>query len=169
MCDFSIESRTALKKQLIALLLVFIGSGLSLFLEDFIGGFGLPRYLLIAAYLLVILLLYYLLNLPLNFYASFVLEHKFNLSKQKPGDWWMDQLKSGILAYLFSLILISSFYWVLGRFNQWWLVISILWIVFSVVLAKLAPVLIIPLFFKYKKLEDEVLRVRILETSLLLG
>jgi STE24 endopeptidase len=89
------------------------------------------------------------------------LEHKFNLSKQKPKAWWIDQLKSGILSYMLSLILILSFYWVLGKFNQWWLVISVFWIVFSVVLAKLAPVLIIPLFFKYKKLEDESLRQRI--------
>ncbi|MDP2928037.1 MAG: M48 family metallopeptidase [Candidatus Omnitrophota bacterium] len=145
----------------IALLLIFLGSGLSLFLEDFLKSFGLPNYLLIAVYLLVISFLYYLLNLPLNFYTSFGLEHKFNLSKQRPRAWWIDQLKSGILAYIISLILILSFYWILGKFNQWWLVISIFWIVFSVVLAKLAPVLIIPIFFKYKKLEDEALRQRI--------
>ncbi len=145
----------------IALLLVFLGLGLSLFLEDFLRSFGLPNYLLIAAYLLVVSVFYYLFNLPLNFYTSFTLEHKFNLSKQKPQAWLADQLKSGILAYILSLILILSFYWILGRFNQWWLVISIFWILFSVVLAKLTPVLIIPLFFKYKKLEDEVLRQRI--------
>ena len=145
----------------IALLLVFLGSGLSLFLEESLKSFGLPKYLLITAYLLVISFSYYLLNFPLNFYESFTLEHKFNLSKQKAGSWALDQLKSGVLAYLLSLILILSFYGILGRFNQWWLVISIFWIMFSVVLAKLTPVLIIPLFFKYKKLEDEVLRARV--------
>ena len=145
----------------IALLLIFLGSRLSLRLEDFLKSIGLPSYLLIAAYLLVISFLYYLLNLPLNFYTSFTLEHKFNLSKQRLGAWLIDQLKSGILAYIISLILILFFYWTLGKFNQWWLMVSIFWIVFSVVLAKLAPVLIIPLFFKYKKLEDEVLRQRI--------
>jgi STE24 endopeptidase len=145
----------------IALLLIFLGSGLSLFLEDFLKNFGWPSFLLIGVYLLVISFFYYLLSLPLNFYSSFTLEHKFNLSKQTSRGWWMDQLKSGILAYILSLILILSFYWILSKFNQWWLVISIFWIVFSVVLAKLTPVLIIPLFFKYKKLEDEVLCQRI--------
>jgi len=145
----------------IALLLFFLGSGLSLFLEVFLKSFGLPNYLLIALYLLIVSFFYYLLNWPLNYYTSFALEHKFHLSKQSLRDWWMDQLKSGLLAYIFSLILVFSFYWILGRFNQWWLVVSIFWIVFSVVLAKLAPVLIIPLFFKYKKLENEVLRQRI--------
>ena len=145
----------------ITLLLIFLGSGFSILLDTFLKQFGLPDSLLVAAYLLVISFLYYVLSLPLNFYASFTLEHKFNLSKQTPGNWWMDQLKSGVLAYIFCLILILMFYWVLGKFSQWWLVISIFWIIFSVVLAKLAPILIIPLFFKYKKLEDETLRRRI--------
>lgn len=149
----------------IALLLIFLGSGLSLFLESFVQDFGLTGYFLIGAYLLIISFLYYLLNLPLNFYSGFTLEHRFNLTKQKLSDWWMDQLKSGVLSYLISLILILFFYWTLGNFNQWWLVISALWIAFSVILAKLAPVLIIPLFFKSKKLEDEVLRQRILDLA----
>jgi STE24 endopeptidase len=145
----------------IALLLLFLGSGFSLFLEDALKNINLPSYLLIAAFLLVSSILYYLLTLPLNFYASFTLEHKFNLSKQKPGAWWMEQLKSGVLAYIISLILILVFYWILSKFSQWWLVSSIFWIFFSVILAQLTPVLIIPLFFKYKRLEDEILRQRI--------
>jgi len=149
----------------LALLLVFLGSGLSLFLENLLQNFALPSYALIAGYLLVISLGYYLFNLPLNFYSDFTLEHKFHLSKQGAGAWWMDQLKSQALSYLFSLILVLSFYWVLAKFSQWWLVLSILWIIFSVVLAKIAPVLIIPLFFKYKKLEDEALRIRIFDLA----
>ena len=145
----------------IALILVVLGSGLCLSLENFIKSFSLPGYLSTAVFLLIILFSYYLLSLPFSFYSGYTLEHKFNLTKQKIGSWWMDQLKSGVLGYIIFLILISGFYWVLFKFDQWWLVISILWIVFSVVLAKLTPVLIIPLFFKYKKLEDEALRQRI--------
>jgi len=145
----------------IALILFFLGTGLSLSLENFLISLGIPSYSLSAAFLLVVFFLYYLLNLPVNFYSGFILEHKFNLTKQKAGAWVVDQLKSAVLAYIISLILILTFYWVLGRFNQWWLVISVFWIIFSIVLAKLTPILIIPLFFKYKKLEDDILRQRI--------
>jgi len=145
----------------IALILIVLGSGLCISLENFIKVFNLPGYLSIALFLLIILFFYYLLSLPLNFYAGYTLEHKFNLSNQKIGSWWQDQLKSGILGYVISLILISGFYWILIKIEQWWLAISIFWILFSVILAKLTPVLIIPLFFKYKKLEDEALRQRI--------
>ena len=150
----------------ITLILIFLGSGFSLSLEVFLRGIGGPSYLLRAAFILFTLFLYYLLNLPFNFYSSFILEHRFNLTKQKAGAWWFDQLKSAVLAYIISLILILTFYWVLGSFNQWWLVISAFWIIFSIVLAKLTPILIIPLFFKYKKLEDEILRQRILKLAL---
>lgn len=153
----------------IALILIFLGSGLSLSLEVFLKSSGLPKYLLSPVFFLAISLLYYLLNLPFNFYSSFILEHRFNLTKQKIGAWQLDQLKGAVLAYTISLILILTFYWVLGRFNQWWLVISAFWIIFSIVLAKLTPILIIPLFFKYKKLEDEILRQRILNLAAKMG
>ena len=104
----------------IALILVVLGSGFSLFLDNFLKSINLPHALSIVVFLLVISILYYLLNLPLNFYASFTLEHKFNLSKQKIGDWWLDQLKSGVLAFIISLILVSVFYWILDKFSYWW-------------------------------------------------
>lgn len=149
----------------ITLILIFLGSGFSLSLESLVNSASLGNYLRPALFLLIASLGYYLLNLPLNFYASFILEHKFNLTKQKVSGWWMDQLKSAVLAYLILLILVLSFYWILGNFRQWWLVASIFWIFFSVLLAKLTPVLIIPLFFKYKKIDDEILRRRIFDLA----
>jgi len=149
----------------ITLVLIFLGSGFSLRLENALRSFNLPKYLLVAVFLLISSIIFYVFNFALNFYSSFSLEHKFNLTKQKLGAWCVDQLKSGIISYIISLILILSFYWVLSKFNQWWLVISIFWIIFSVVLAKLTPILIIPIFFKYKKLDDQILRQRILNLA----
>jgi len=149
----------------LTLILIFLGSGFSLSLESWVNNFGLVNYLRSALFLLVALLLYYLLSLPLNFYSSFILEHRFNLTKQRVSAWWMDQLKSAGLAYIILLILVLSFYWILGNFSRWWLAASVFWIFFSVVLAKLTPVLIIPLFFKYKKIDDEILRQKIFDLA----
>lgn len=149
----------------ITLALIFLGSGFSLSLEAFLKSTGLSGCLLPAGFLLISSMLYYVLNLPFNFYAGFTLEHKFNLTKQKAASWWMDQLKSAVLGFIFSLVFVLFFYWVLGRFSQWWLAVSAFWLFFSLILAKLAPVLIIPIFFKYKKLEDEALRQRILNLA----
>lgn len=149
----------------LALILIFLGSGFSLFLESWLKSIYLPGYLLLAVFLLISGILFYLLSLPLNFYSGFILEHKFNLTKQKIGPWLIDQLKSSALGYIFSLILIAVFYWILGKFTQWWLVVAVFWIFFSIILAKLTPIIIIPLFFKYKKLEDQLLRQKIMDLA----
>jgi len=117
-------------------------------------------------YILVIFVGFYVLDFPLNFYGSYNLEHKFSLSNQKLRSWCLDQLKVGVLSYAIGIILLGAFYVILKyNPNNWWLVLSGFWIFFSLVLAKLTPTLIIPLFFKYKKLSDEVLRERILKLA----
>ena len=141
------------------LLYLFLALGLSFRLSQWLGNgfFTVPLYLAILS------IGYYLLDFPLNFYQSYTLEHKFSLSKQSLSDWLKDQLKAGLISYFIGLILLSAFYLILRySFNNWWLIISLFWIFFSIVLAKVMPIVIIQLFFKYKKLEDEVLRQRVL-------
>ncbi|HSD64449.1 MAG TPA: M48 family metallopeptidase, partial [Ignavibacteriaceae bacterium] len=54
------------------------------------------------------------------------------------------------------------FYYVLNRFGQlWWLPFAIILFILSVVLARLVPVIILPLFYKITPLEDEDLKMRI--------
>jgi len=148
---------------ILILLLIFLASGLSKILTNNILKFSANNYLAVPAYILTICLGYYLLNLPLNFYSSYVLEHRFSLSRQKIKDWVSDQVKAGIISYIIAIILIGAFYYILKHFaNTWWLVISLFWIFFSLILARLTPTIIIPLFFKYKKLSDDNLRNRIM-------
>ena len=148
---------------ILALLLVFLGSGLSKNIASAIYKLAASNYFAIPLYLLVVSFIYYLLDLPLNYYRSFTLEHKFALTNQKISDWVTDQIKTGILSYIISLILFEVFYLTL-KYNPrtWWLFVSLFWIFFNLGLAKLAPVIIIPLFFKYKKLSDQALRSRII-------
>jgi STE24 endopeptidase len=151
---------------LLALLFVFMGSGLSKTLAGVILKITTNNYFIAPLYIFIISLAYYLLDLPLNFFRSYVLEHKFCLSNQKIRDWLLDQAKGGIISYIISLILIAAFYYILKHNPQtWWLIISLFWIFFSLILAKLTPIIIIPLFFKYKKLSDESLRERIMSLA----
>lgn len=149
----------------IALILIFIGSGLSVYFESVVLRMGFSGYAAKAVFLLISLLLYSLFNLPFVFYSGYALEHKFHLSLQKAGDWWLDQVKSFALGYVAVLILVYGFYWILGRFSQWWIAVSVFWIFFVVILARLTPVVIVPLFFKYRKIEDISLRGRILDLA----
>ncbi len=151
---------------LIALLLIFTGFGFSKILAQRLLNLTTNYYIIVPLYLLIISVFYYALNFPLNFYSSYVLEHKFCLSKQKIGDWAKDQIKAGIIYYIISIILIASFYCILKHFKySWWWAVSIAWIFFSLILARLTPIVIIPLFFKYKKLSNDALRARIMSLA----
>lgn len=148
------------------LLILFQGSGLSSTLAKSISNLVSPYYLVIAIYLFVVFVAYYILDFPFNLYRSFFLEHKFNLCNQKIKDWLIDQLKGMAISFIIFIILAETFYYILNRFpSTWWLIASLFWIFFSVILARLTPVLIIPLFFKYRALSDSALRERILKLA----
>jgi len=124
------------------------------------------NYLIIAGYILLITIAYSILSFPINLYRSFILEHKFNLSTQSLKDWFGDFIKSLVISCIIFIILIEVFYFILNKFPDiWWLAVVAFWIFFSIILAKLTPVLFIPLFFKYKALSDEGLKERILRLA----
>ncbi len=151
---------------LLALLVIFTGFGFSKILSQRLLNLTANYYIAVALYLFIVSVLYYAVNLPLNLCASYILEHKFCLSQQKIGGWLQDQIKAGIIFYIISIILTASFYYILNNFKyNWWWVISIVWIFFSLILARLAPIVIIPLFFKYKKLSNDALRARIMNLA----
>lgn len=151
---------------LLALLLIFTGFGVSKILADRLLNFTANYYIILPLYLCIISFSYYILTFPLNFCSSYILEHKFCLSEQKITDWFGDQIKGAVIFYIISVILIASFYCILRHFvYSWWWVVSLAWVFFSLVLARLTPVIIVPLFFKYKKLANDSLRSRIMNLA----
>lgn len=151
---------------LAALLFIFSGFGASKALAQQLFKLTGDHYFIFPLYLLIISICYSLLKLPLNFYGSYIVEHNFSLSKQTISDWFRDQFKSGIIAYIIGLIALGAFYYILKISpGNWWLIISLFWIFFTMILARLAPIVIIPLFFKYRKLSDETLRQRIMNLA----
>ncbi len=146
----------------LGLLIALAASGASVRFADLLTNAALAPACAAGAYLVIVSLAAYLITFPLHYYSTFALEHSFGLSRQTFKQWALDQVKAGVLSLVFTYAAVMSFYWILARFEAWWLAVSVAWILFSLVLAKLAPVLIIPLFFKQKKFTDEALRLRIM-------
>lgn len=145
------------------LLFIFLATGISKSLAGWLSSVFPGAIFVLPAYIALAGIAYYIVDFPLHFYSSYTLEHKYSLSTQRLGAWCLDELKSGMIMLAIAFILIGALYFVLNHFlSTWWLVISIFWVIFNILLAKLVPILIIPLFFKYKKLSDEGLRQRIL-------
>jgi STE24 endopeptidase len=113
-------------------------------------------WLVVVLYVAVFGGILYLLDLPLSFYQGYILPHRFDLSTQKLSGWIVDQVKGILLGGLLGLIVLEIIYAVLRAFPDiWWLLAAGILLVFNVILANLAPVLLMPIFYKFVPLGDE--------------
>jgi STE24 endopeptidase len=136
--------------------LVLMGLFGSDMLKYFISSVTTDQYLLIALYVLVFTVIIEIITIPLSFYGGFVLEHIYDLSNQKISGWVKDELKKVLISLILIIIMVETMYIFLKNFpNSWWIFITIIWVFFSVIMAKLAPVLIFPLFYKSVPLDNK--------------
>lgn len=141
-------------------LLVFLFSGLSTGLRNLLD---FPETARVALYFLIVLAGFTMISAPLGFYRGFVLPHRYRLSHQSLGSWLADEAKDAALAVVLGTSLVVVIYLFLGEFTQtWWLWAFVFTVLVSVVLTNLAPVLILPLFYKTEPLTDPELRQRLL-------
>ncbi|MBZ5565975.1 MAG: M48 family metallopeptidase, partial [Acidobacteriia bacterium] len=119
-----------------------------------------------ALALLVYLLLFgaitQAVDLPLDFLKSFWLERRYNLSNLSLGGWVKDHLKGFALGGALAMLGCEFLYWTMRRWPEaWWIISAVAFVAFFVLLANLAPVLIFPLFFKFKPVENADLQNRV--------
>ena len=103
-----------------------------------------------------------LVSFPLSYYSGHRLEHRFGMSKLTFGGWLWRYFKRNALAIAFGLLLIVALFAVIRWTGPWWwLVAAAGSFLVSIVLAQLAPVLIMPLFYKIEKIDKPELAGRI--------
>lgn len=130
--------------------------------EWLLSGVGIENmWLRLAAMFGIVIGAHLLISFPLSFYSGHVLEHKYNLSKQSVGRWLTRYAKRNLLTVGFGVLMVEGLYlviWLSG--SWWWLVAAGAFFVVSVVMGQLVPVLILPMFYKIERLEDESLSDR---------
>jgi STE24 endopeptidase len=101
-------------------------------------------------------------SFPLSFYAGHVLEHQFGLSAQTFAAWLWRYVKRNLLGMALGIVLMLGLYWLIWTTGAiWWLVAAGAFFLVSVIMGQLAPVLILPLFYKVEKLDNPELTGRI--------
>lgn len=125
------------------------GDGRGLFISGLLYG--------IAFFLIV-----FLINLPLNFYSSFYLRHKYGLTDQTLLRW----LEVNIKSFLVNDLVISFFLWfpyfiIYKSPKKWWLHIGIILIPVIIFMVFISPFLIDPIFNKYTSIDNEELGQKI--------
>lgn len=151
-------------KSVISFLLIigFVYFHFSLMLEHYIRLFSSNSYVLFIIFILITGFVGIILFSPLNYYKDFYLEHKYKLSNQTFGRWIFENFKGLVVSLVIGIPILLGFYFMLNRFGQlWWLPFAFLLFIISVVLARLVPVIVLPLFYKITPLEDEGLKGRI--------
>ncbi len=144
---------------LLAVLLSGASSGLYALLQPATENY----YLQLSGYLLVLSVVYYLLFLPLDFYSDITIERRYGLSNQTVAGWLARGAKAWSLSTLLGLGALNLLYAVIRNLpTWWWLVAAVGWFVLMVLISKITPAVIVPLFYKTYPLQDRELADRLL-------
>ena len=140
----------------IVYMLAWLFLGWSAALRNALLAWTMNDYLLVAGYGLVFGGAYTLVSLPLSYYEGFILPHQYGQSNETLKGWIIDQLKGMLLGAALGGLVLEIIYAVLRAAPQtWWLWAGGILFLFNVVLSSLAPVLLLPIFYKFIPLGEE--------------
>jgi STE24 endopeptidase len=150
----------------LAVLLTLLFTGWTAALRDVALHYSSWPWLALLIYLLLFGLITRVVGLPLDFFGGYWLEHRYGLSNLTLAGWVKDQLKGLVVGGVLGVLALELVYFAIRRWPQhWWIVCATGAIGFFVLLANLAPVIILPIFFKFKPLENQSLTERLLALS----
>jgi STE24 endopeptidase len=151
----------------LAMLAIILVTGWSADFRDItfrISG-GSNYILALFLYVLLLSVISRLISLPLDYYG-FRLEHRYKLSNQKLGGWIGDEAKSYLLGLALSTLVTQLLYFLIRDFQTyWWILAWALFLGLFVALAQLAPILLFPIFYRFRTLENDALRDRLTRLS----
>ena len=117
-------------------------------------------------YVIALALAYEAVALPITWYRTFLLERRYELSTEPLPTWLKDHAKAMAIAMLFALVIAEGIYVsIRWRPADWWLWAAISATAATVVLARVAPVALLPLFYTFTPLERPDLVARLVALS----
>lgn len=113
-------------------------------------------------FILGTVLLMGLVEIPISYYRTFVIEKKFGFNKMTHTMFFVDLIKKGLLGVLLGLPLLFGALWLMEKTGaNWWLYVWLMWVAFNLIVLSVYPTWIAPLFNKFTPLEDASLKARI--------
>ncbi len=113
-------------------------------------------------FFLCLFVLFFLLELPFDYYYTFSIEQRFGFNRSDVKTWVFDQIKGLLVSTMVLMALIAPVLWLIRVFPwDWWFwgFLSVAVVEFSLVL--LYPVLVAPLFNKFDPIDDVVLEEKL--------
>jgi STE24 endopeptidase len=138
-----------------ALLLTWLLAGWSVALRNWITSWTGNPWIAVAAFGGIFGGIFTVIDLPLSFYTGYILPHRFKQSNLTLRGWLSDLIKGLLLSALLGGLILEIIYLVLRSApDSWWLWVGGFLLLFNVLLANLAPVLLFPLFYDFTALDE---------------
>ena len=151
----------------LAMLAIVLVTGWSAVFRNFTFRIAGSANYVLALFLYVLLLsaISRVLSFPLDYYGYRV-EHRYKLSNLSLRGWLLDEAKSFLLGLVFATALTQIIYLLVRKAPlYWWLWAWASFLVLFVALAQLAPVLLFPIFYRFRALDNDALRERLTRLS----
>ncbi|MGA3053471.1 MAG: M48 family metallopeptidase [Candidatus Korobacteraceae bacterium] len=145
-----------------ALLVVLLVTGWTGKLRDW-SYLGAHQYYFLAVFLYVLMfsVIAKVLSAPFDF-IGFRLEHQYHLSNQKLRSWLWDECKGWLVGLVLGAIMVEIVYAIIRIAPQrWWIIAWAVFVGLFLLMAQLAPVVLMPIFYKFQPLENDALRERL--------
>lgn len=103
-----------------------------------------------------------LIDLPFDYYKTFIVDERFGFNKMTRSMFFSDMVKHSMLGLALGAPILFAALWLMqGAGQYWWLYLWLVWSVFNLVMLAIYPTFIAPLFNKFSPLEDQSLKQRI--------
>jgi STE24 endopeptidase len=124
---------------------------------------GYEEQVTVAVSSLLLFLLLTVTELPFAFYQGYSLEHRYALSNQTRRQWLADQTKGALVSAVFMMLATSIVYGLLAWSRDWWwLAAAAIFALLLIGIVQLAPVVLMPLFYRFKPLDRPTLVSRLM-------
>lgn len=115
-----------------------------------------------VGFIMSLMIIASVIDLPFSIYRSFVLEQKFGFNKMTAGTFINDLFKEFILMLVIGLPLIYAILYLMGAMGEyWWAYVWLVLTGFSLLMFWAYPTYIAPIFNKFKPLDNLDLKAKI--------
>lgn len=147
-----------------AVVLILLFTGLSKNISAIAYEYSANDYVALLIFVAIIGIGESIITFPIGFYSDYILEHRYGMSNQTIGGYFKEKLKGLVLGLVLGVPLLLIFYYILRNTgDNWWLVFGCILFLFTVIIGQLAPVLIMPLFYKFRPIENESIKSRLID------